>query len=148
MQGCSRMVNKVLSRFFSHPCDVPLSATDAAGVLYFGRLFDLCHSAYEAALRAGAKPLRAYLTGEIILPIVRCEAQFKQPIYCSDSLRIDLSLGNLKNSGFQIDYHLYRLTEGDLLCAIAMTHHVCIDRHSRQRSSLPPELVAMLTASS
>lgn len=141
------MINKVSSRFFSHPADVPLSATDAAGVLYFGRLFDLCHSAYEAALKAGAKPLRAYLTGDIILPIVRCEAQFKQPIYCSDSLRIDLGLGEIKDSGFQIHYHLYRVTEGDLLCATAMTHHVCIDRHSRQRVSLPPELVTMLTPS-
>lgn len=140
-------VNNVSSRFFSHRCDVPLSATDAAGVLYFGRLFDLCHSAYEAALRAGARPLRAYLIGEIILPIVRCEGQFKQPLYCSDSLRIDLSLGDLKDSGFQIHYHLYRVTDADLLCATAMTYHVCIDRHHRQRAQLPPKLVEMLTAS-
>lgn len=141
------MFNKISPQFFSHRCDVPLSATDAAGVLYFGRLFDLCHSAYEVALRVGARPLSAYLTGAIILPIVRCEGQFKQPIYCSDNLRIDLSLGDLKDSGFQIHYHLYRVTDGDLLCATAMTHHVCVDRHNRQRSSLPPELVKMLTAS-
>ncbi|MDB9494924.1 thioesterase family protein [Spirulina major CS-329] len=135
-----------MTRLFRYTCTVPLGATDAAGVIYFARLFDLCHAAYEAAFIAAGLSLRQWFeSGAIALPIVHCDAQFKQPIRWCDRLQIDLHTDTLSPTAFQLRYTLYTLDPEPVLAAIATTKHVSIDPTRRQRALLPPECTAYLS---
>ncbi len=135
-----------MTPLFCYACTVPLGATDAAGVIYFARLFDLCHAAYEAAFCEAGLSLRQWFeSGAIALPIVHCEAQFKQPLRWSDRLQIDLHTDTLSPTAFQLRYRIYTLDPEPVLAAEATTKHVCIDPSRHQRATLPPACTAYLS---
>jgi len=75
-----------------HSVTVRLHHTDAAGVLFYGRLFELVQEAFEEALRAGGLPLADLLRdGGFGLPVVHAEADFAAPVRVGDSLDVRLS---------------------------------------------------------
>ena len=75
-----------------HRVTVRLHHTDAAGVLFYGRLFELVQEAFEEALRAGGLPLADLLRdGGFRLPVVHAEADYAAPVRVGDSLDVRLS---------------------------------------------------------
>ena len=75
-----------------HSVTVRLHHTDAAGVLFYGRLFELVQEAFEEALRAGGLPLAAALRdGGFGLPVVHAEADYAAPVRVGDSLDVRLT---------------------------------------------------------
>ena len=72
-----------------HSVTVRLHHTDAAGVLFYGRLFELVQEAFEAALAAGGLPLSDLLRdGRFRLPVVRAEADYRAPVRVGDVLEV------------------------------------------------------------
>jgi 1,4-dihydroxy-2-naphthoyl-CoA hydrolase len=125
---------------------VQLRDTDAAGVVYFANFLALCHSAYEAALANAEINFQMLVTGDILLPIVHASADFKQPLFCGDQLRICLTPRQLGDSKFDITYQIY-LIDGRLAGTVS-TLHVAIERATRQRTDLPPVIQNWLTQAS
>ncbi len=75
-----------------HRVTVRLHHTDAAGVLFYGRLFELVQEAFEEALRAGGLPLADLLRGGGFgLRVVHAEADYAAPVRVGDSLDVRLS---------------------------------------------------------
>ncbi len=70
---------------------VRLHHTDAAGVLFYGRLFELVQEAFEAALERRGLPLSELLAGEYRLPVVRAEADYTAPVRAGDALTVSLA---------------------------------------------------------
>ncbi|MEO0408994.1 MAG: thioesterase family protein [Cyanobacteria bacterium P01_A01_bin.135] len=124
---------------FSHHRPIYLGDTDAAGVLYFGSVFPICHQAYEASLAAAGVPLASLLQGELAVPIVRAEARFLRPLYCGDVCQVQVLPHSWQEQGFSVEYRLVLegAESGDGLAAIATTQHCCIDPKTRQRQALP-----------
>ncbi|MEO0947948.1 MAG: thioesterase family protein [Cyanobacteria bacterium J06641_5] len=118
-----------------------LADTDAAGVVYFSRLLEICHRAYEAALAAAGIELAAFLApaATIALPISQVEARFLAPLRCGDRLTVEVSAALLEAGRFAVDYCLLVATY-ERPAAIARTTHTCIDLHQRQRQTLPVNL--------
>jgi 1,4-dihydroxy-2-naphthoyl-CoA hydrolase len=114
---------------------VQLRDTDAAGVVYFANFLALCHSAYEAALTNAEINFQMLVTGDVLLPIVHASADFKQPLFCGNQIRICLTPRQLGDGKFDITYQIY-LIDGRLAGTVS-TVHVAIDRTTRQRASLP-----------
>lgn len=72
-----------------HSVTVRLHHTDAAGVLFYGRLFELVQEAFEAALAAGGLPLADLLRdGGLRLPVVHAEADYHAPVRVGDVLEV------------------------------------------------------------
>lgn len=139
---------------FSYDRYLHFRETDAAGVVYFSEVLNLCHEAYEASLRAAAVDLKAFFsaTETTIVPIVHAEVSFFKPLYCGDRIWIDLTLNplesspnsklnselnaNLKlpvSSEFELTYKLYTTPDrSDRPVAEAKTRHVCLTT-TRQR---------------
>lgn len=129
---------------FSYETVVRLGHTDTAGVIFFARLFDLIHLAYEAMLEELGYPLSADMpNSEELMPIVHSSADFRSPLRLNDRVRIEVEVEELRARSYTL---AYRVLKGETLAAQARTVHVCIDR-DRGRARPLPEALARALAS-
>jgi len=103
---------------------VGLSDTDAAGRIYFARLLERAHEAYEAFLRSVHLPIETWIADGPQLPIVHAEADFLASMTLGQELRVSLMVYKLGRTSFTLDYRFLG-TDGDLL-ATARTVHVAL----------------------
>ncbi|MBV5261784.1 acyl-CoA thioesterase [Synechococcus moorigangaii CMS01] len=118
-----------------------LADTDAAGVIYFAQLLQICHEAYETCLQqVGMDWLGLLRDGTVAMPIVHGAVDFFQPIRWGDRLTIVLEPTLENPSQFQVRYQIFH---ADLEpaptkpLAQALTRHVAIQPRERQRCALP-----------
>ena len=124
--------------------------TDAAGVMHFAQLLHWCHEAYEESLeRFGIEAAEVFprpgANLAIALPIVHCSADFLQPLVCGDPLAIALEPRRLDPGCFELTY---RFSSNGNPVATALTRHLAISSHQRQRRELPAAISRWLEASS
>lgn len=78
---------------------VRLHHTDAAGVLYYSRLFELLQEAFESAMAdAGLSMAELLKAGEFRIPVVHAEADYTAPVQVSDRLEVQLTFSARKRS--------------------------------------------------
>lgn len=122
---------------FEHRFRVALHDTDAAGVLFFAHLFRHAHDAYEAWMARLGFPLDAMLRdGELRLPLVHAEADYRRPLHHGAAVTVQLIPAAVGERSFTLDYRFQ--TADGALAATARTVHAAIDTHGRR--SLPPQL--------
>ncbi len=64
---------------------VRFSEVDGAGIVFFSRVFEIAHAAYEAWLSEGGAPLAVVLAAaDWVLPLVRAEADYHAPMRLGD----------------------------------------------------------------
>jgi len=135
--------------------------TDAAGVMHFHQLLRWCHEAWEESLERFGIPAGAVFPGArlpaadpalpppdpaaVALPIVHCQADYRQPLVCGDPLAIQLEPIRLDPGCFEVRYRFSR--EGEAV-ANGLTRHLAIDSRSRRRCPLPAGIQRWLEASS
>lgn len=121
---------------FEHRFRVALHDTDAAGVLFFAHLFRHAHDAYEGWMARLGFPLDAMLRdGELRLPLVHAEADYRRPLHHGAAVTVRLTPAVGERS-FTVDYR-FQTADGHL-AATARTVHTAIDTQGRR--SLPAEL--------
>ncbi len=75
-----------------HRLTVRLHHTDAAGVLFYSRLFELVQEAFEAAMERCGVPLGELLRGGgFRIPVVHAEADYTAPVRAGDALTVSLA---------------------------------------------------------
>lgn len=122
----------------THP--VHLDDTDAAGVIHFTRLFVFAHHAYESLLHRLGLPVRKVLAeGEVFLPIVHAEADYRLPIRLGDELTLTLTLSRLGETSFTTRT-VVTLSNGEEAGIVTLVH-AAIDPRSGSKMRLPGELV-------
>ena len=131
---------------FSYPRVIHFAETDAAGVVYFANVLNLCHEAYEAALAAyGIDIGKFFSQGPIAVPVVHAEIDFRHPLHCGDAIIIRVAPKILGASKFAIAYQVYL---NNSLAATAQTIHLCIDPAVRKTLPLTTDLQTWLTSQS
>ena len=123
---------------------IHLRDTDAAGVVYFASLLSICHEAYEDSLRAHGINLQSLLSSTLALPITQAEINFQRPLFCGDTIEIDLTPSLINSNQFSVEYRVFQASENQQQIAKAKTVHVCIDKITRQRENLPETLLSWL----
>jgi len=127
---------------FTYEYRVHLADTDTAGVIYFTRILSICHQAYEVSLETSGVNLRTFFTHPAVaIPIVHASVDFFRPIYCGDILAVSLSPQKLNLEKFEITY---QVTVDGVVCAKAITRHVCINTSTRIKQELPDTLTNWL----
>ncbi|MDA3960300.1 MAG: acyl-CoA thioesterase [Planctomycetota bacterium] len=122
---------------------VGLHETDAAGVMFAGHIVTLAHSMYEQALATAGCDIAALIrNGEVGLPLIRCEADFRAPIRHGDQLSVAVTLAEQREHGYQVVVTLH--CNNTAAAAIKQTH-VCIDS-AGSKTALPPAVRAALDA--
>ena len=131
---------------FSFETKVRLHDTDAAGLLFFGNQFKMAHDAYEAFLESIDYPISTVLlSAPILLPIVHAEADYTRPLAVGDRLTIVIRVEKVSTHSFVLVYQLIN-EEGESVGTV-QTVHVAIDKSSRRKTPLPPELKERLEKS-
>jgi len=121
---------------WTHHKPIRLHHTDAAGIIFFPRLLELAHEAYEALLDALGFPLAQGLaTDGPILPIGRCEADYLRPLKLGMTVAIEITVLREGNRSFTLGY-VFRDEEGTEM-ARAQTVHVGMDRRTGKSVELP-----------
>jgi len=90
---------------FAYSAPVRFQDVDAAGVLFFGRIYDYLHLAYEEFwVSAGVD--RAYFFGGApwVVPIAHSEADYKAPIRHGDIITVTLEVLKVGRASFELRY--------------------------------------------
>jgi len=128
---------------FEHHFRIALHDTDAAGVLFFAHLFRHAHDAYEAWMAKLGFPLDAMIRdGDLALPLVHAEADYRRPMRHADQVGVMLVLSELGDGSFTIDYR-FDVDDGKL-AANARTVHVCVQPGTAGACALPEALSVAL----
>lgn len=121
---------------FNYRFDVRLHDTDGAGVMFFAHLLRHAHDAYEAFLASHDMSLAKLIEVGVQLPIVHCEADFREPMRLGDRVTVTQELAKLGGRSFTLRYRFIGETGEQL--AVARTVHVTTGE------SLPPRLLDAL----
>ncbi|MGE5362949.1 MAG: acyl-CoA thioesterase [Bacteroidota bacterium] len=114
---------------------------DPAGIMFYGNIFRLAHTAFEEFIQEGRMERNYFVDRDFITPLLHSEADYKRPLLPVTHVDIHVKVTVLKESSFEITYEFYY---GDELAAIVKNVHVCLNKSLWKKSPLPEELSAYL----
>jgi len=117
---------------------------DPAGILFYGNIFFLCHTAYEELIASFNFETNYWQNEEFVTPIINSNAEYVKPIKYGDSITIELVVSDLRNSSFELSYKC--LNQSNELCTLVKTVHVFVDKNSWKKAELISEIRDGLTA--
>jgi len=77
---------------------------DPAGILFYARLFEICHSVYEEMISSFELEDNFWQNDDYVVPIVKCEAGFYKPVKPGEDVIIELTVTELRETTFQLSY--------------------------------------------
>ncbi len=120
-----------------------LDDCDAAGVVFGPRIVALAHHAYEESLAAVGVDLAALIrAGELALPYVHLDCEFRAPLRHGDELRLAVTCEKIGTTSFTMAIEFFRAAES---CAKVRQTHVAIACATRAKTELPATIRAALT---
>lgn len=130
---------------FTHKIRVKLFHTDAAGILFYGKIYEFTQETAEAFLEHIGFPLRVMFNGgpdhghPFLLPIVHSEADYFSPMTVGDEITANLKILKIGQTSLTLGFEL--INQNDVKVAVAKTIQVCIDKKTRQKIPLSPLLI-------
>ncbi len=86
---------------------IRLHHTDAAGVVFFERFFELAHDVYEEWLDAVGMSLSPDLSRvDVMTPVVHAEADFRAPLRLGDRVTIDVAVEAVGEKSYTMRYDM------------------------------------------
>lgn len=130
--------------WFAHATRVRFQDVDAAGIVFFARVFDLFHDAYVEALRAGGVELSAVLAAKVwAAPLTSCDAQFRRPLRFGDEITVELR-AELSERDMVVRYRVCPTSDRAITLATGTTKHAFVDRATFARIDPPAQVRAAL----
>jgi len=129
---------------FSIELPVRFQDVDAGGVLFFGRIYDYCHHAYEEFWGAeGIDRAHFFAGAEYLVPIAHSEADYRRPIRHGDRIQVRVDVTRVGRASFTLRYHVTGADPMDLRVE-ASTVHAFVDRATMRPIPIPESLRAIL----
>ena len=131
---------------------VRFGETDAAGVVHFFEFFRWCHETWEESLEKYGIALKEIFPTthvntsqlKVALPVVRCEANYFQPLYVGDTINIELNPEKIDESSFLLRF---KFKKNDDQIGTTIIRHVSIDPITRRKCALSKEINLWLSES-
>jgi YbgC/YbaW family acyl-CoA thioester hydrolase len=117
---------------------------DAAGVLFFARIYELCHSAYEAMIESFNLVEDYWNNEEYIVPIIKSEASYHKPIKYGETITVDIKVAQLKSSSFELNYEC-KNEKGEVTNKVR-TVHVCVGKKDWKKKEMDNKVYQSLSA--
>jgi len=115
---------------------------DAAGILFYARIYELCHSVYEEMIQSFNLKEDYWSNDDYVVPIIHSEATYHKPLVYNSFVEIELSVINLSTSAFKFSYNCINET-GDL-CVEVETTHVFVDKKTWKKKQIKDDVRAGL----
>lgn len=123
---------------------VRMHDTDMAGILYFARQFRFAQDALEDFCESEGLGFGQVIHREhFVFVIVHVEADYLKTLHVGDLLEVHLTVENIGNSSFTMNYQIYR-TPDQVLVGTAKTVHVTLDEETRKKIPIPEKFRAKL----
>ncbi len=123
---------------------VEFSMCDSAGILFFAKIFELAHSAYEEFILRSDLEDEYFASNEVAIPIVSATADYLAPIGLHEIIEISISVTEIGKSSFQLTT-FFENSNNDRK-AIVKTTHVFISKISSKKTEIHEEFLALLNA--
>lgn len=108
---------------------------DPAGIIFFSRVFDFAHSAYEQVIQLIDQQEDYWNNEKYVVPIIKSDSTYIKPMKYGDSININVNVSELRTSSFELSYNMVS-AEGELLCSVK-TVHVFVDKKSWEKIKIP-----------
>lgn len=130
---------------FSRPHIVRFHEVDGANILYFTRMLEICHCAFEDWLVAYGLPLREiFETRPWKLPVVHAEVDFVSPMRLGDALEVQVDVARVGTGSITWAFEV-RGDDGGVRARVQHVH-AAIDAATFAPRALPDEVRAAARA--
>ena len=120
---------------------------DAAGIVFFARMFDYVHAAYEEFLAAAGHPLPSVLKDKRwAAPLRHAEADYLAPARFGDSLVVELVAAHLEESEISLGWRIRAESGSGKPTALLQTVHTFVSAENFQRTRVPDEIIRKLSS--
>jgi len=122
----------------SHCMTVRFADVDAANVVYFSRVYEMAHAAYEELMAASGLPIRAvFERREWGMPLVHTEAQYNRPWRLGERVTINANIHEVTERSVAFAYGFVD-DEGFERTRVNM-RHVFVTLTTFESCPVPPE---------
>ncbi|MBU0473651.1 MAG: acyl-CoA thioesterase [Bacteroidetes bacterium] len=121
---------------------VEFGMCDIGGILFFAKIFDLTHSAYEEFVLSSNLEENYFENKHFAIPLVTVTADFLKPITLHEVLEIGITASKIGNTSFQLTTTFY--DEAGEPKAIVKTNHVFVDKIDFKKIDIPNEFKNLL----
>ncbi len=128
---------------FTEEITVNFYDCDPAGILFFGRIYELCHKAYEKMIGSFSLANDFWNNEKFAVPVIHSEADYFKPLKYGEEIQISISVTVLKLSSFELNYQCTN-KNGDV-CAAVKTVHVFVSKASWEKTPVMDELKEKLS---
>ncbi|MHC1739394.1 MAG: acyl-CoA thioesterase [Ignavibacteriaceae bacterium] len=114
---------------------IGFSDCDFAGVLFFGKVFDLTHRVFEDYIKSNDFYSEYFKDKGIVYPIIHCEASYVKTLTAGDEIVVKLRSKTIRTSSFELEFEIFN--KDSEIAAIVSTIHVAISKISQSKTELP-----------
>lgn len=114
---------------------------DPAGIIFYSRIFDFSHSAYEQLIQSIKLDEDYWNNPFYVVPIIHTECDYFKPLKYGDEIRIETAVSLLKRSSFELTY---KIKLNDEIYASVKTVHVFVNKKDWTKMEIPSEIVEAL----
>ena len=107
---------------------------DPAGIFFYARIYELCHSVYEEMIESFNLKEDYWTNENFIVPILKSEASYHKPIKYGETVSVEISVNNLRTSSFELNYEVKN--DKNELCAKIKTVHIFIDKKTWMKKEI------------
>lgn len=131
-------MNSIKPALFSCERDVLFQDIDAAGIVFFARLFDYCHDAFFAFLTARGLSMSKVMTDGVWgSPLAHAEADYAAPLRFGDHVRVEITSVDLGKTSMRVSSRVVE-SSGKIACS-AILVHVFVNRATGRPCEVPDE---------
>lgn len=128
---------------FTHTLTARFYEVDRAGIVFFGRFFEYCHTALEELLAKLLGQADACFREGWGMPLVHTSSDFSAPVHMGDRVSIELSVEAWSKRSLSL---AYVLKVGDVVHARCKTVHAFVNLGTFKPMAMPEHLKAALVA--
>ena len=120
------MSSRTDSKAFVTQIEVRFGDVDPAGIVYFPKIYDFLHQAFEELWDVHVGKRYYHLVGEerVGFPLVHSEVHFESPLRFGDRPLVKITCFHVGRSSLGLRY---RISVADRLCVDARMTTVCVD---------------------
>lgn len=127
---------------FSSKIKVNFFHADPAGIMFFANIFNFAHAVFEEMIVSGNLERDYFNDEEFAIPIIHSEADFYKPIFAGNHIAAEVTVKNLKQSSFELNYEF--LNDSGEVLAVVKTVHVFMSKYSWDKTNIPFEFNELL----
>jgi YbgC/YbaW family acyl-CoA thioester hydrolase len=136
-QGPARFVHEDIVRF---------DHIDAAGIVYFARMLDYCHEAYEGFLAQIGFPLPQILaTAPWKTPVVHTDADYQRPLRHGERFCVEVRIESIGHRSYAVAYRIALAESRETQVATCRIVHASIDNETFRPIPIPADFRAALS---